>query len=134
MTLLELLYDKSDRILRDAANSLIRADLPHYKKFKDSDIKARYKKLLYSVTICAEKNSCSELSSYMNHLSDERFSMGFEPTEVQAAINILEEALWKNIYELVDGDKQNSAMKQITEIMGRAKLELIGEYAMLERS
>ena len=134
MTLLELLYNQPEKILLDATNSLVRAHLPHYNNFSKSELKERYTKLLDSVTVCAEKNSCKELHSYMNKLSDERFALGFEPTEVQVAINIFEEALWKNIYELVDSDKQNSSMKLITEITGRAKQELIGEYAILERS
>ncbi len=134
MTLLDLLYNKPDQVLLDATNSLLRAHLPHYEKFKESDINERYKKLLISITKCVEKNSCNELASYMDKLSDERFSMGFEPTEVQVAINIFEEALWKNISDLVDGDKQISAMKLITGIISRAKQEMLGEYAILERS
>lgn len=134
MTLLDLLYNKPEQVLLDATNSLLRAHLPHYEKFKESDINTRYKKLLVSVTNCVEKNSCNDLASYMDKLSDERFSMGFEPTEVQVAINIFEEALWKNISELVDGDKQISAMKLITGILSRAKQEMLGEYAILERS
>lgn len=133
MTLLDLLYNKPDRVLADATNSLLRAHLPHYEKFKESDINERYRKLLISITKCVEKNSCNDLASYMDKLSDERFSMGFEPTEVQVAINIFEEALWKNISDLVDGDKQISAMKLITGIISRAKQEMLGEYAMLER-
>ncbi len=134
MTLLELLYYKPDQILLEATNSLVRAHLPHYEKFKDSDINERFKKLLVSITKCVEKNSCDELNSYMDKLSDERFSMGFEPTEVQVALNIFEEALWKNIDEKVDEDKQVAAMKLITNIVGKAKQEMLGEYAMLEKS
>lgn len=134
MTLLELLYYKPDQILLEATNSLVRAHLPHYEKFKDSDINERFKKLLVSITKCVEKNSCDELNSYMDKLSDERFSMGFEPTEVQVALNIFEEALWKNIDEKVDEDKQVAAMKLITNIVGKAKQEMLGEYAILEKS
>ena len=134
MTLLELLYNNPDLILEDAANSLQRAQLPHYKNFSETDIIANFKKLLQYITKCVEKNSCNELVPYVDKLSDERFSMGFEPTEVQIAINILEESMWKNIGELVDKDKQVSAMKLITCIISKAKQEMIGEYAMLERS
>lgn len=133
MTLLELLYNKPEQILLEATNSLVRAHLPHYEKFKESDINERFKKLLVSITKCVEKNSCDELNSYMDKLSDERFSMGFEPTEVQVALNIFEEALWKNIDEKVDEDKHVSAMKLITSIVGKAKQEMLGEYAMLEK-
>ncbi len=133
MTLLDLLYNKTDRILLDATNSLVRAQLPHYRKFKESDIHAKFKKLLQDITTCVENNSCNDLVPYVDKLSDERFQMGFEPTEVQTAINILEEAVWKNIAELVDMDKQVSAMKLITCIISKAKQEMIGEYAMLER-
>jgi len=134
MTLLELLYNKPDQILLEATNSLVRAHLPHYEKFKASDINERFKKLLHSITKCVEKNSCNELTSYMDKLSDERFSMGFEPTEVLVALNIFEEALWKNIGDLVDEDKQIAAMKLISSVISKAKQEMIGEYALLEKS
>ena len=131
MTLLELLYNKPEQILADSTNSLVRAHLPHYENFLKTDIHDRFLNLLHSLTRCVENNSCSSMKEYMDKLSDERFSMGFEHTEVQMAINMFEESLWKNITEFVDEDKQFAAMKLVTCILSKAKEELVSEYAML---
>ncbi|MBZ0203565.1 MAG: hypothetical protein IT281_00055 [Ignavibacteria bacterium] len=134
MTLLELCYIKPEQILLDSTNCLVRAHLPHYEKFRKDGIHDRFSNLLQALTKCIEVNSCTDMLTYMNKLSDERFIMGFELQEVQTAINIFEESMWKSIAEFVDQDKQFAAMKLVTCILGKAKEELTGEYALLSRS
>ncbi|MBE2219392.1 MAG: hypothetical protein IAE90_14365 [Ignavibacteria bacterium] len=134
MTLLELLYHKHEEILHDAVTALAKAKLPHFSSFTEAELNERFSRLLHAVTLCTEKNSCSELAAYMNLISDESFDLGSEPVEVQIMLNILEEALWKNICEYVGGHKQNAAMKLITAILCSAKQDLIDEYAILERN
>ena len=134
MTLLELLYNKHEMILNDAVAALAKAKLPHFSSFSETELYEKFSRLLHAVTICTEQNSCDELAAYMNQISNESFDMGSEPVEVQIMLNILEEALWKNICEYVGDHKQNSAMKLISIILGNAKQALIAEYAILERS
>lgn len=134
MTLLELIYNKPEVILLDSTNSLVREHLPNYEKFPKDEIQERFSNLLQALTKCIELNSSNEMLSYMDKLSVERFKMGFEPREVQTAINIFEEALWKNIYEYVDEDKQFASMKHVTRILSKAKKKLASEYAFLYRN
>lgn len=134
MTLLELIYSKPEVILLDSTDRVLSANLPHYEKFQKDGIHDRFSNLLQTLTNCIELNSCSDMLSFMNKLSDERFDLGFEPQEVQTAIDIFEESLWKNIRKYVDEDKQFAAMKLVTGILSKAKEELVGEYAMLSRS
>ncbi len=133
MTLLELLYNKPEKIQHDAVIALAKAKLPHFSSFSDTELNDKFSRLLNAVTLCTEKNSCDQLADYMNQISNESFDMGSEPVEVQIMLNILEEALWNNICEMVDSDKQNSAMKLIASILSNAKQALIAEYAILER-
>lgn len=134
MTLLELLYNKPEDILHDAVTSLDKAKLPHLGNFRGSELNKKIKILLNAVTVCTEKNSCSELTAFMDQISNESFNSGSEPSEVQTMLNILEEAIWSHICRFVDSDKQNSAMKLISAIFCSAKQALIDEYAMLERT
>ena len=80
-----------------------------------------------------ELNSCDEMVTFMDKVSDERYEVGFELHEVQTAINIMEESLWKMISEFVDSDKKTAAMKQVSCLLGKAKQELAHEYAMLSK-
>ena len=131
MTLIELLYNKPDLILLDSTDSLVRAHLKHYDKLSPEKIRLRLLKLFQALEKAVEVNSCEEMVKFMDKVSDERYESGYELHEVQTAINILEESLWKNIADFVDKDKQVSAMKQVTCILGKAKEELASEYALL---
>lgn len=133
MTLLELLYNKPDLILLDSTDNLVRANLPHYKLLNAEKIRLRLLKLFQALVRCVEANSCEEMLKFMEKVSDERFASGFELNEVQTAINILEESLWRQINKFVDSDKQVSAMKQVACILTKAKDELADEYALLSK-
>lgn len=131
MTLLELLYNKPDLILLDSTDGLVRAHLQHYDKLSPEKIRLRLLKLFQALEKAVEVNSCEEMIKFMEKVSDERYESGYELHEVQTAVNILEETLWKKIAEFVDRDKQVSAMKQVTCILSKAKEELASEYALL---
>ncbi|MCI0448357.1 MAG: hypothetical protein L0Y79_01050 [Chlorobi bacterium] len=133
MTLLELLYYKPDLILLDSTNCLVRAQLQHYKPLSPELIRFRFLKLFQALVKCVETNSFNGIIKFMDKVSDERYELGFEIHEVQTAINILEECLWKKILKFVDDDKQISAMKQVTRILCNAKMELAGRYALLSK-
>ncbi|MFI5211978.1 MAG: hypothetical protein ACHQIH_03775 [Ignavibacteria bacterium] len=133
MTLLELCYNKPDRILLDSTTCLVRAHLPHYKQLSGEVIRFRLLKLFQALVKSIEVNSCDAMVTFMDKVSDERFEVGFELNEVQTAINILEESLWKMISEFVDDDKKTNAMKQVSCLLGKAKEELANEYAMLSK-
>lgn len=133
MKLLEMLYNKPDLILLDSTDCLVRAHLEHYEAITPELIRSRLNRLLQALTKCVEINSTDGMIKYMNKVSDERFEVGYEVHEVQTAINILEECLWKKIQQHVDNDQQTAAMKQVTRILDTAKEELASEYALLSK-
>ena len=133
MTLIELLHNKPDMILLDSTDNLVRSDLEHYKKLNPENIRIRLMKLFHALIACVEAASCDKMIKHMEKVSEERFESGFEINEVETAINILEESLWRQIGKFVDSDKQVSAMKQVTCILSKAKDELANEYALLSK-
>ncbi len=133
MKLIELLHQKPDLILLDSTDNLVRSNLKHYKKLNPENIRIRLNHLFQTLVTCVETGSCNEMVTFMDKVSDERFESGFEIHEVQTAINILEESLWRNIGKFVDNDKQVNAMKEVTGILSKAKEEMANEYAMLSK-
>jgi hypothetical protein len=133
MTLLELCYNKPDLILLDSTNCLVRAQLQHYKHLTPEKLRFRLLRLFQALVKSIEVNSCDEMDNFMEKVSDERYESGYELHEVQTAINIMEECLWKKISEFVFADQQIAAMKQVTCILSRAKDALANEYALLSR-
>ncbi|HEY3249689.1 MAG TPA: hypothetical protein VGK25_01095 [Ignavibacteria bacterium] len=131
MTLLELCYNKPDLILLDSTDNLVRAHLKHYNQLTPEQIRYRLLNLFQSLVRCLEGDSCENMLKFMKIVSDERYESGYELSEVQTAINILEECMWRKISKFVDGDKQINAMKQVTNVLCKAKEELVSEYALL---
>ena len=133
MTLLELCYNKPDLILLDSTNTLLRAQLPHYKQIDPDQLKLRFKRLFDALVNCIETNKIDALSKFMKQVSRERFEAGYELGEVQIAINTLEESMWRKSTELVDSDKQILAMKEVSKLLCRAKQILLSEYSLLSK-
>ena len=133
MTLLEMLYYKTDLILLDTTDGLVKAHLTHYKNLQPELIRFRLMKLFNALVKSIEKNSCEEIKEFMDKITGERYELGFELYEVQTAINILEESLWKNIQKYIDDDKQIAAMKQVTDILTKAKEKLAEEYYLINK-
>ena len=130
MTLLEMLNNKPDLILLDSTEWLVRANLQHYKQLSPESIRLKLFRLFRALVKTVEVNSCSEVIKYMKNISEERFDSGYELYEVQTALNILEESLWKNIAKYVDEEKQVESLKLITCILGSAKEELAADYSL----
>jgi hypothetical protein len=131
MTLLELCYNKPDLILLDSTENLVKAHLQHYKHLTPEQIRYRLLNLFQSLVRCLESESCNNMLKFMKAVSDERYESGYELSEVQTAINILEECMWRMISKFVDTDKQINSMKQVTHVLCKAKGELASEYALL---
>ncbi|HMT10132.1 MAG TPA: hypothetical protein PKA39_00750 [Ignavibacteria bacterium] len=134
MTLLELIYEKPDLILQEATNNLMRVQLPHYSKFRREDIYKKYSSLLLALAKCIETQKCDDMISYMDLITDERFVSGFEEEEIQIALNIFEEALWKNIKTHVDEKNHFIAKKSVTNVIDKAKEVMLEEYITLKKS
>ncbi len=133
MNLLELIYNKPELVINDSTSNLMGVNLPHYNKFRKEDIEKNFSNLLLAFTKCIENNSADEMISYMDLILNERFAKGFQIEEVEIALNIFEESIWKNIYKNVDEDKQYSAMKLALCILSKAKEELLNDYAMMSK-
>ncbi len=131
MTLLELLNQKPELILLDATERLVRAHLEHYTQLNPERIRTRFMRLFQSLVKAIETNSSNEMVKFMEIVSDERFETGYELSEVQTAINILEETVWRKISIFVDEDKQAASMKQVTGILTKAKEELANEFVLM---
>ena len=134
MTLLYLIYNKPELILQESTNALMRVQLPHYSKFRAEEIHKKYSNLLLALAKCIENKACDDMIGYMDVISDERFASGFEAEEIQIALNIFEETLWKNIQKYVDPQIHYSSKKIVTSIIDKAKEELLNEYVTLSRS
>ena len=133
MTFIELLKTNPDKILFDATEFLVRSNLEHYNKLNPERVRARLARLYFITRECAELNSNEPMQKYIQEIAKERFESGYELYEVQTAINILEECLWKNIVERVNTNEQISGLFRSHEILCAAKGSLAKSYVAFEK-
>jgi len=133
MTLLELLKNKPDIILLDATDSLVRTQLEHYKQLSPERLRYRMANLFEATVRCVEEEKNDKIVKFIEKVGEERFESGYKLHEVQAAINILEECLWKKIVDYVKVDRQTEALVKVNEILNNAKEVLASTYVAFKK-
>ena len=134
MTFTELLKTNPDKILFDATEFLVRSNLEHYNRLNPERVRARLARLYFITRECVELNSNDPIKKYIEDVAKERFESGYELYEVQTAINILEECLWKNIVDRVNINEQVSGLFRSHEILCAAKGTLAKSYVTFEKA
>lgn len=133
MTLLELLKNKQDLILLDATDCLVRSQMEHYKELSPERLRYRMANLFEATTKCVFENNDKMIIEFMEKVGEERYESGYRLYEVQSAINMLEECLWKKIVQFVIVDQQRDALVKVNKILNKAKEILASTYVALEK-
>jgi len=133
MTFKELLKTNLDKILFDATEFLVRTNLEHYHKLSPERVRALLAKLYYHTCECVETSNMRPITAYLEKIAPKRFESGYHLYEVETAINILEESLWKNIVEKVDTNEKVNALLTSQQILCSAKSALAKSYVELEQ-
>ncbi len=131
MTVIELIEQYSGPILQEASKSIARAHLEHYEKAGKKIVEERFKKLLEHTLRCMKEKRLIYIEDYAKGLAQERFSAGYDLREVQVAINVLEEAVWKVIVKNMPPDQLAEALGLTATILGSAKDTLAQTYVSL---
>ncbi len=132
MNLHDLLKSNPDKILLDATEFLVRSNLEHYNKLNPERVRARLARLYFVARECEKLENNQPVKQYIEEIAVDRFESGYELYEVQTAINILEECLWKNIVEKIDPELQMPALFRSHEIMCAAKGALAKSWIAFE--
>ena len=73
----------------------------------------------------------AEMSLYAEEVATKRFDQGFDISEVQAAFNALEEAMWRHLVATVDQDQLVQAVGLLSTVLGFGKDALARKYVSL---
>lgn len=131
MTVIELLEKRTDKILKEALESISRSHLEHYEKTDEKQLEERFRNLLQFTVRCLKEKKLMHINDYAEKLGQERFSSGYDLREVQIAINILEEIIWKEIVKEINPDKLAQSLGMISTVLGSAKDTLAQTYVSL---
>jgi len=131
MKLLELLSERESLIVDEASEALARSQLRHYTSAGAAWNRQRLADLYTLMRTCVAKRNLMPLIEYMDQIARERFEAGFAIHEVQTAVNVLEESIWRQISQSVPPDELAEAFGLVSTVLGTAKDTLARSYVTL---
>lgn len=133
MNLIELLESKAEEIINGASNAMQRTGMKHYDADTPEQIRKKLTMLYHLTERGVNEKNLFPMISYVEKMAEERFSSGFDLQEVQTAINVLEEFMWKQIIEDLPAGAQAEALRIISSILGGAKDAIARRYVELNK-
>ncbi len=125
------LSDHTEDLLASAGVSVARAHLPHYEHTGEAVTRERLRALLALVVRCAAERHLAPITAHAAAIAVERHAAGFDLGEVQTAMNVLEEAIWRTVLAELPADEQGAALGIVGTILGAAKDKLACTYVSL---
>jgi hypothetical protein len=115
------LVERRSPILANTDAEVIGRRLPHYAAAGVEEITERLAALFDVVVAAATENRLDAALAYADHIAVERQHSGHDLSEVQLAINALEEQLWHAVMEDAPVDAQGLALGMVSTILGAIK-------------
>lgn len=131
MNLQQLLHDRETLIITEATESLARSQLNHYTAAGAAWNRQRLQALYDLVQTSIADRNLIPLVEYMDRVAHERFEAGFGIHEVQTAVNVLEESIWRQISQAISPDELAAAFGLVSTVLGAAKDALARAYVSL---
>jgi hypothetical protein len=131
MNLLQLLDEQAHDIVDEANSVIVRSRLPHYEEVGAAESERRLQALYDLTRQSIRERNLVPMIDYMQGTARERYQTGFELREVQIAVNVLEETIWKRVAEHLPPDQLAEALGLVSTVLGAAKDALARSYVSL---
>ena len=123
--------DQREAIIERATTALSQSHTMHYQVLGPEETRKRLEALYDQMTEAAARRDLGEIVGYARDLARERFGAGYDLSEVQIAINALEEAAWKQVFSELPPEQFAATLGLISTILGAVKDALAREYVSL---
>lgn len=131
MTLIDLLTNHREAIIKEASEGLTRAPLKSYKRSTADDNTERITRLFDLTKECVSRKSLIPMMEYAKSVAIKRYKAGFDLQEVQAGFNVLEEVIWHTITDHLSPDEYPQAFGLTATVLGFGKETLATTYVSL---
>jgi hypothetical protein len=115
-------------ILDRASTAVAARRLPHYEAAGPAETRERLAALFDVVTRAAAEKHLEPVLAYTDELARTRQHTGHDLSELQAAINALEEQLWRAVLDNAPPDFQGHGLGLVSTILGAVKDRLACDY------
>jgi hypothetical protein len=120
------------RILADAATGA--AGAPRYAAAGGVETAQRLDVLFDELVTAVDGHDLTSIVAYARRLARARHAAGYDLSEVQVAINALEESVWKRVFADAPADLVGRSLREVSTVLGAAKDALAREYVALASS
>ncbi|HEX2784154.1 MAG TPA: hypothetical protein VHN36_11245 [Ilumatobacteraceae bacterium] len=121
----------ADEILDEASAALERANLRHYSTIDAEERRARLVPLLELVTTSVRSRDLIPVIDYAKQVATDRFHAGYDISEIQCALNVLEETIWIRLVDNVSSSDIVEAVGLLSTVVGAGKDALARTYVSL---
>lgn len=118
-------------IVREAEAVLERLHERHYESAGPREVERRLDALFDHLVTAVATRDLTPVIGYARSIADERFTAGYDLSEVQAAFNALEEATWSRILAGLEPALLAEALGLVSTVFGAAKDALGRRYVSL---
>src|SRR4030042_2418386 len=131
MTLNELLQERSASIIDAACEGVARSHVKSYEKEGTARTHQKVKALYVLTARAVKEKNLGPMIAHAEAIARERFSTGYDLWEVQTAINVLEEAIWKHVLRELPPTDVGEALGLVSTVLGAGKDALARRYVSL---
>ncbi len=131
MNLNDFLHTHSADILAEAATAVERSHLKHYQQSGAEQTHQRLKALFVLTTRAIKEKNLGPLIAHAESVASERYHAGYDLSEVQAAFNVLEEAIWLRVLRDLPPGEMGEALGLVSTVLGAGKDALARTYVSL---
>jgi hypothetical protein len=125
------LQQTRSEVLDEAYGSLERSHPAHYEAIGEHVTRERLDELFSLVVSTLQTRDVAALSTFVQQLATRRFDEGFDLSEVQAAMNSLEGAMWRRVVAVAPPDELADAIGMLSTVLGFAKDTLARTWVSL---
>jgi hypothetical protein len=126
-----LLENARTEVLDEAYAALESSHIAHYEAAGEPLTRQRLADLHDLVVAAVRDRDLSAVTAYSQRVAEERFSAGFDISEVQTAYNALEAAMWRRLVAAEPPDELAEAVGLLSTVLGAGKDTLARTYVSL---
>lgn len=134
MNVAELLTRDATDLIEGATDTVLRARLGHYAARGRDEVRRYVADLYDRLVTCVASKDATAMIEHARAVAEARFAAGFDLQEVQTAINVIEETVWKRILAELPPDEFATAIGLVSTVLGMGKDALARTYVSLATS
>ena len=127
----DLLLRHETAILSESVEGLLRCRLARYEAAGAEETHRRFQRLYALLLDAVRERDLEPVFAYSREIARQRFAEGIDLQEVQSAINILEEAVWRRVVREIPPEGLAEALGLVSTVLGLCKDTLASTYVAL---